>query len=120
MPAKLKIFLQGEACMPGCGWCRSHRGTERDPLPDHVGDAAKVRALIRAIKERYGPNVDISVKNPWSILTTLDCFRYDISPAKPVWVLERKKIYEGVPELDDLLEIIDRELQMPASPLAPS
>ncbi|GHV38292.1 hypothetical protein FACS1894187_16920 [Synergistales bacterium] len=110
MVAKLKIFLQSEGCMPGCNWCRTHRGTDDEPFPNHIADAARVAKLLPALKEYYGSRVEVSVMSPWNLRALWDCFRLDITPAKPAWVMGKKKLYEGIPELKDLLAVIDAEL----------
>jgi hypothetical protein len=62
------------------------------------------------VKERYGDRVDISVVDPRNILALWDNFRYQVRPSRPTWVLDRKKIYDGVPELNDLTRALDEKL----------
>jgi hypothetical protein len=113
MAVKLKIFLQSQICMPGCGWCQSQmflENREDRVIPNHREDANGVGKLIPVINERYGQVVDVSIINPWSLFAFWDCFRLNITPVRPAWVLGGKKICEGVPEADDLLAAMDAEL----------
>ncbi|GHS96016.1 hypothetical protein AGMMS50276_13690 [Synergistales bacterium] len=110
MTVKLKVFLQSEACMPGCNWCRTHRETDDEPLPNHLRDTAHVTKLLKALKEHYGPMIEVSVVSPWNLFALWDCFRLNITPAKPAWVIGKKKLYEGIPELENLISIIDAKI----------
>ena len=52
----------------------------------------------------------ISVIDPTSILTLWYYIRYKVSASLPAWVLDRKKIFDGIPEWADLERMIDEKL----------
>ena len=69
-----------------------------------------VNALVRSLKNRYGNKIDVSIIDPSSILSLWHHIRYKLNPSLPAWVLDRKKIFDGVPELSDLEHAIDEKL----------
>jgi hypothetical protein len=69
-----------------------------------------VGELLRSLKERYGNRLDISIVDPRNILSLWDNIRYSVRPSKPAWILDRKKIGEGVPNLTDLQNAIDEKI----------
>jgi hypothetical protein len=71
-----------------------------------------VGELLRSLRERYGNRLDISVVDPRNILALWDNIRYGVRASKPAWILDRKKIGEGVLNLTDLQNAIDEKMQM--------
>ena len=65
---------------------------------------------MRALRERYGEHVEICVMDPRNILAFFDNIRYHVRPSRPTWILNRKKICEGIPDLAVLQEAIDETL----------
>lgn len=45
--------------------------------------------------------------DPRNILALWDNIRFGVRPSRPVWILEREKIYEGVPSLEYIRSMID-------------
>ena len=69
--------------------------------------------LLRTVRDRYGDKVKISIKDPRFITTVWDNLRYSVQvrPPLPAWIVDRKKICDGVPELADLERVIDEKLR---------
>ncbi|MDR1966177.1 MAG: hypothetical protein LBQ36_05665 [Synergistaceae bacterium] len=109
--SKLKLFVQGGFCHPGCCGVVSLRSTDGTALySDPEGYRIEVGKLLAAVKDRYGRRVDVSVVNSWGMLALWDVLRLKITPSVPTWVMEGKKICEGTPEPGELLAAIDAEL----------
>ncbi|MDR0654008.1 MAG: hypothetical protein LBG12_11995 [Synergistaceae bacterium] len=111
MGEKLKVFIQGRFFMPGCCGITTLRGTDGEELFSNPEEfRAPVKKLIGAVKERYGERVDVSVVNSWGFFSLWDVVRLGIKPSVPTWVMNSRKIHEGVPSQDGLFEAIDAEL----------
>jgi hypothetical protein len=65
---------------------------------------------LRALRDRYGQHLDISIVDPRNIMALWDNIRYGVRPSRPVWILDRRKIFEGIPELADLQGTIDAKM----------
>ena len=66
--------------------------------------------MLRNLRERYGSRLDVSIVDPRNILSLWDNIRYSVRASKPVWILDRKKIGEGVLNLTDLQNAIDEKI----------
>ena len=66
--------------------------------------------MLRSLRERYGSRLDVSIVDPRNILSLWDNIRYSVRASKPVWILDRKKIGEGVLNLADLQNAIDEKI----------
>ena len=66
--------------------------------------------MLRSLRERYGSRLDVSIVDPRNILSLWDNIRYSVRASKPVWILDRKKIGEGVLNLADLQSAIDEKI----------
>jgi hypothetical protein len=86
---------------------------EKDSFPEQQNNLHVVEELLRALKERYGERLDVSVVNPRNIMAFWDNIRYGVRPSVPVWVLDRKKVYEGLPDLAHLQSLIDEKMGLP-------
>ncbi len=71
--------------------------------------AEEIGALLSGIRETFGDRVHISVMDPRSIFSFFDLFRYRVRGTDPVWILNGRKAFEGVPSRDELEQSI-REL----------
>ena len=73
-----------------------------------------IGALLRAVKDRYGDKINISIKDPRFITSVWDNLRYKVQmrPPLPAWVVDRKKICDGIPKLDELKREIDEKLSL--------
>ena len=67
--------------------------------------------LLRSLKERYGERVYISVVDPRNPFVLWYAIRYGAWASFTTWVLNSKKIFEGIPELEELERLIDFELE---------
>ena len=66
--------------------------------------------MLRALRDRYGERLDVCVMDPRNPLAFFDNFRYRVRPSRPMWVLGRDKLCDGIPDLETLQEAIDRRL----------
>ena len=68
--------------------------------------------LLRSVKDRYGDKVKVCVKDPRFITSVWDNVRYKVQmcPSLPAWIVDRKKICDGIPKLADLERAIDEKL----------
>ena len=48
--------------------------------------------------------------DPRNPLALFDIFRYRARPSRSTWILDRKKLCDGIPSLEALQEAIDRGL----------
>ena len=69
-----------------------------------------MRELLRSLRERYGDKARISVVDPRNPLVLWYAIRYG-AWASFSWILNGKKIFVGIPELEELERLIDLELQ---------
>jgi hypothetical protein len=112
MAARLKLFMQGGFCMPGCCCVTALRATDGTPLYSKPSEySSDVGKLLKALRERYNERLDVSVVNSWGFFALWDVLKFKITPSKPTWVLEGKKIFEGVPEESDLMSAIDAAIK---------
>ena len=63
----------------------------------------EVGELLRYVRKEFGNSVDVSVVDTGSyILSLIDVLRYNVKKEKPVWVINGKKFYEGIPTKEEL------------------
>jgi hypothetical protein len=111
MAAKLKLFMQGGFCMPGCCGATALRTTDGEALYSKPGEYDReVGELLKVLRDRYGDRLDVAVVNSWGFFALWDVLRLKITPSKPTWVLDGKKVFEGVPKPGDLMSAIDAEI----------
>ncbi|MDR2179826.1 MAG: hypothetical protein LBP21_05930 [Synergistaceae bacterium] len=60
---------------------------------------------------RYGSRLDVSIVDPRNIVSLWDNIRYGVRVAQPTWILDRKKIGEGVLNLEYLQNAIDEKIK---------
>jgi hypothetical protein len=68
-----------------------------------------MRELLRSLKERYRDKVHISIVDPRNPLVLWYAIRYGAWASFSTWVLNGKKIFEGIPEIEELERFIDSE-----------
>jgi hypothetical protein len=108
MTVKLKLFMQGGFSMPVCCGVSALRSTDGTSLYSNPKDYADgIRELISNLRTLYGKELEISVVNSWGFFALWDVLKLRITPSVPTWVLEGKKIFEGVPSPDSLAKAID-------------
>ena len=69
-----------------------------------------MRELLRSLKERYGERVHISVVDPRNPFVLWYAIRYGAWATFSTWILNGKKIFEGIPGLEELERLINLEL----------
>ena len=66
--------------------------------------------LFKSLKERYGDKVNISVVDPRNPLVLWYAIRYGAWATFTTWVLNGRKVFEGIPKPEELERFIDSEL----------
>lgn len=66
-----------------------------------------VAELLRGVRTSFGDKVDVVMVDPraW-ILSLFDLIRYNVKATKPVWILDGKKIFEGIPSKEELYSVL--------------
>ncbi|MDR1651966.1 MAG: hypothetical protein LBR87_09285 [Synergistaceae bacterium] len=107
---KLKLFMQQTVCMPLFFAFGYPRATDGELLiADQRRYFHRIGRIMDELRERYG-EVELSVVNSWGMFALWDVLKLGITPRLPTWVLNGKKICEGVPDPKRLFEAIDSEL----------
>ncbi|NLD96209.1 MAG: hypothetical protein GX635_03745 [Synergistaceae bacterium] len=101
---KIKIIMEKSAAS-GAGGCGAYipGGESIEGRQDAV---SAIRELLSKTKETFGESVDISVMDPRSIFSFVDNFRYNIKGTAPAWIVNGKKVFEGVPKWDEWEKIL--------------
>jgi hypothetical protein len=107
MTVRLKILMERGVCRVGCCGCVAYSEEEKASFPQQQDHIQRVGGILRVLRDRYGERLDISIVDPRNILAFWDNIRFRVCPSTPAWILENKKFFEGIPELDTLLETID-------------
>jgi len=83
-------------------------------LKKQVETKQAVFDLLRFVQNRYGDKVKVNIKDPRNILSVWDNVRYrvQVMPPVPAWILDGKKICDGVPKLADLENAINDKLHL--------
>ena len=119
MTVQLKVIVEQSESQCGCG-CSYYNVAKTDffsdtekegSFPDWRQNLRVIDELGQVLRDRYGDRLDISVVNPRSIRALLDNIRYKVRPSVPVWILDREKFCEGVPDLADLQNAIDGKMK---------
>jgi hypothetical protein len=107
---RLKIFMTKEVCARGCcGGTHVCSGSE-SLFPGEREASNGVSDLLSAVKKLYCDRVRVSIVNPWSLLAMWDSIRFRVNPATPAWILGGRKIFEGLPKIEQLKAALDAEL----------
>ena len=105
---KLKLIMERSAA-GGSGGCSTYvPGSEETEW--RKDSAEEIGALLSGIRETFGDRVHISIMDPRSIFSFFDLFRYRVRGTDPVWILNGRKVFEGVPSRDELEQSIQRLL----------
>jgi len=70
-----------------------------------------MQKLLQSLKERYGDKVHISVVDPRNPLVLWYAIRYRAWATFSTWILNNRKIFAGIPELEELEHLINLELE---------
>ena len=110
MPVKLKVIP--EQTDFGAGWACGSRGPEeQDVLSKQQENINAIRKLLQSLKERYGDKLDVSVVDSRDPFVLWYALRYGAWATVSTWILNRKKIFKGIPQLEELERLIDAELE---------
>ena len=105
---KLKLIMERSAA-GGSGGCSTYvPGSEETEW--RKDSAEEIGALLSGIRETFGDRVHISVMDPRSIFSFFDLFRYRVRGTDPVWILNGRKAFEGVPSREEIEQSIQRLL----------
>lgn len=72
--------------------------------------ATQVASLAREVSREFGTRVELDLIDPRNMFFLLDVLRYGVKPTEPVWVLDGKIAFRGVPEWKDLRAVIEESL----------
>jgi hypothetical protein len=114
---RLKVIAARSADGCGCACACSYYNTDggsangkdterKDCRPGEQQNARVVDELVQVLKDRWGDRLAVSVVEPGGVRALWDIIRYRVPPSVPVWVLNGKKIFEGVPDLAALQDAI--------------
>ncbi|MDR1377673.1 MAG: hypothetical protein LBJ36_01275 [Synergistaceae bacterium] len=109
MKIVLKIIMKHSVARWCC--CGGPPDIWREKPPKPAEYVSRVAERIRELERRYGNRLDMSVKDPSDLLSLWDVFRYRVRSDVPTWILEGKKVFEGIPDLDQLSNAIDAQLE---------
>ena len=105
---KLKLIMERSAA-GGSGGCSTYvPGSEETEW--RKDSAEEIGALLSGIRETFGDRVHISIMDPRSIFSFFDLFRYRVRGTDPVWILNGRKVFEGVPSREEIEQSIQRLL----------
>ena len=108
---QLTLFIQQGFCLPLCYASGRPRATDGEPLfADQRRYFHRIEVLMEKLDGRYGGALDVVVKNSWGFFTLFEVIKLKITPRVPTWVIGRRKIYEGVPDIKILTKAIDEEM----------
>ncbi len=105
---KIKVIME-KSSAGGSGGCGAYipGGESMDERRDAV---SLIRELLTKTRETFGESVEITVMDPRSIFSFVDNFRYNIKGTAPAWIVDGKKVYEGVPGWDEWEKILRETL----------
>jgi hypothetical protein len=83
--------------------------SQEEALQRRQDDIDAVENLLEDLKERYGERLKIKTADPRYVLTWWDDIRFGVRPATPAWILNGKKLCDGVPSLAVLQDAIGIE-----------
>ena len=105
---KIKVIME-KSSASGSGGCGAYipGGESMEGRRDAV---SAIRELLSKTRETFGESVEISVMDPRSIFSFVDNFRYNIKGTAPAWIVDGKKVFEGVPEWDEWEKVLSEAL----------
>ena len=103
---RLKLIMEKGLAVGSCGTGIPEQGT----LEETKEEKAEIGSLLSWIRETFGDQVDISVIDPKNIFSLFDNFRYGIKGTAPAWILNGKKVFEGIPAREELEEALRKLL----------
>lgn len=108
MPEKhrLKVFLEQPGFSVGC--VDLEYGEEEMKSFLLAEERLLVGRLLVNIRGRYGEKLRVDLMDPRNIMSLFDIFRFRVRSTEPVWILDGRLIFRGVPEWEDLYRAIDR------------
>jgi hypothetical protein len=116
MTVHLKVIMERNAGGMGCCGCAVYGQEEKASFSGQQDRIQRVGEILRTLRTRYEEKVEVSLVDPRNMLALWDNFRFRIRPTVPAWILGREKIFEGIPDLDKLLEILDSEVERDSLP----
>ena len=108
MTVRLKIMMKHQILR--CCCCGGPPDIWREKPPEPAEYVRRIADLVSELERRYGNRVDISVEDPSDMLSLWTRLRYRVRFDTPAWILEGEKIFEGVPDRDQLFNAIDSKM----------
>jgi hypothetical protein len=104
-PSRLKVYIEQPGFSVGCVDLEySEEEMKSFPMATM---RLQVGKILLNLREKYGSDLRIDLIDPRSLTAFLDILRYRIKSTEPVWLLNGKLIFRGIPEWDKLQEIFD-------------
>jgi hypothetical protein len=72
--------------------------------------ATQVASLAREVSREFGSRIELDLVDPRNMFFLLDVLRYGVKPTEPVWILDGKIAFRGIPEWKDLKAAIEESL----------
>jgi ABC-type multidrug transport system ATPase subunit len=81
----------------------------RSSLSDETRE--KIKDLLKKIRDEYGKKIKLSTHDPRNLTSIPADIKHHIKSSQPTWILDGKKLFEGVPEWEELKKEIDKVTQ---------
>jgi hypothetical protein len=101
----LKIFIEQPGFSVGC--VDLDYGEEEMKSFPLSGERNRVGSLLVRLREKFGDSLRVDLIDPRNIAFLFDIFRYHVKSTEPVWILDGKVIFRGVPEWKDFCCVVD-------------
>lgn len=105
---RLKVFLEQPGFSVGC-IDLEYTDEEMKSFPLTEKRLIVGRILV-SIRERYGARLRVDLLDPRNILSFWDILRFRVKSTEPVWILDGRLIFRGVPEWKDIQQEIDQAM----------
>ncbi|WP_448521540.1 hypothetical protein [Pseudothermotoga sp.] len=73
--------------------------------PSFFDDPAKLSEVLKYIREKH-PDVEIETIDPRNPLFTFQVLKHKVKGGRATWVLNGKKVFEGVPTIEQIEKIL--------------
>lgn len=103
---RLKVFLEHPGFSVGCIDLEySEEEMKSFPLSEV---RLQVGRLLVGLRNRYGSALRVDLLDPRNIMSLFDIFRFRVKSTEPAWILDGRLVFRGVPDLNDLQQVIDQ------------
>lgn len=64
--------------------------------------------MLKNLHEYYGKKINLSIHDPRNISSLPADIKHNIKLSEPTWILDGKKIFEGIPEWEDIKNELEK------------